>query len=249
MKPGSQLQTMKLQKETTYNLGEFTSTETGHAKHKDGAIATFDDKPVYAFGHAPDKALPGQAFFKKDGELGFYTANGLKKGAALGSVRESRKVNYTLPLRVFAANANPFTPMPEGADDDTKHTIRVENASKFIGMLFGEVTLDIPGREAGTEEKDWDDDNDEFVSFAQKSGVKKSDMKGLMKLRAAHPMKTVEVPAIPPSKTSMRALLKAVGPNGKVELSPAQVGSIRQALMEKVSDCVRLVSDAAEDNE
>jgi hypothetical protein len=237
---------MKLEKEKTYNLSEFEATETGHARHKaSGTIAEFDGKPAFLFSHAPDSASPNQPFIKKSGEVGFYSANGKKLGASVGE-RAPRKANFTIPVSIFAPNNNnPFVAAASDKDEDKK-TALLKNSQTILALFGADTEIEVPGRAACKEHVEWDDENDEFVAFAQKAGVKKSDIKGMMKLRGQHPTKEIDVPAVPAGKTTLRQQFKSLGANGKVDLTMQQALELRNRAAAMVLDAVRIVSDAAE---
>jgi len=230
--------TIAIAKDATVNLTEFTAGPLGHATNKDGAIAHCGDKPILMYGHTPDSASPGQPYFKKSGEVGFYTPGGKKLGADSGP----RLAKFQVPLAVFANNNKlNLAQVPGDADDAKKAAVRKANASLFLGTILSAVAIDFGGSPEGkTTEKL---SKDEIKAAAKAAGIKGNDMDGMIEFASnpANVTREVTIPAVAPEKITLAELAKKA-PGGNWEAGPADLSVIQVTLNSMIRDAVRLVA-------
>lgn len=230
---------MKAQKNTTYKLEEFKASPLGHAMTKDGVTVTYDDKPVMMY-PAPDSAAPNQAFFKKNGEIGFYTASGKKMGAEVGP----RQNKYVVPLAIFTANNNNLQEIKATATDTEKAAIRKANAAVILNRVLGTATVKFGGAAATTRREKLT--TAEVKAAAKAAGIKLNDMDALMEfsMNPENTFRIVDVPEIKPTETTLAALAKQ-SPNGNWEPTPAELGEAIQNIASTLRDSIRLVEPQA----
>lgn len=233
------MNTMKLSKQVEYKLAEFSASPLGHAIHKDGAAAEYDGKPVMMY-PAPDSAAPNQAFLKKNGELGFYTASGKKMGAEVGP----RQNKFVVPLAIFTANNNNLAEVKANATDAEKAAVRKANAAVILNRVLGTATVKFGGAPATTRKEKLS--TAEIKAAAKAQGIKLTDLDALMEfsMNPENTFRTVDVPEIKPTETTLAALAKQ-NPQGNWEPTPAELGEAIQNIASTLRDSIRLVEPQA----
>lgn len=197
---------------------------------------------------APMEGTPGAAFFKANGEVGFYEVTGKRRGAAGGERGPRVKENYQIRKGDISFTDSPLEAVPfsvkneKGEETNTAEikAAQIRNARRMLSFFLPAMSFEHGGSDEREETVELD--SDEIFAAAKKSGIKANDVKGMLAfaMKKENSTKTVKVPAVPAEKFFFAEFFQK-NPDAVAEVSPEWRRKAMTLIETRFGDAFRLV--------